>query len=162
MLKLCKCGCGETIKPPRRVWVSDDCRLDWLSHNYMAWARPACGRRDGYVCQMCGIDCEALESELRHLYRRAIRGGYRRFGTMDAWNALLAELQLTPHEACNQLWQADHIIPQCEDGPDDVDNLRTLCLWCHKVESRKLAARRAEERRQARIALADQMPLFVH
>ncbi len=78
----------------------------------------------------------------------------------DPLNVLMAQVPLTVHEQYGQLYQTDHVMPRCEGGADDVDNLRTLCLWCHKAESRKLAARRAEERRQARIALADQMPLF--
>lgn len=155
MAKLCKCGCGETVKPPRRVWFSSDCRLEWLSHNYMAWARPACSARDDYICVVCGLDCRKLDAEIHRLVR-----SYN-WNTPE-YKRAFAEMALGYGEWPKDLWQADHIVPRCEGGLDDVDNLRTLCLWCHKAETRKLMKRRAEERRQARIALADQMPLFSH
>lgn len=49
----------------------------------------------------------------------------------------------------NTLWEVDHIIPVCEGGGAcGLDNLRTLCLWCHRKETAKLAARRAQRRRR--------------
>lgn len=40
-------------------------------------------------------------------------------------------------------WQADHIVPLVEGGTHDMENLRTLCVPCHKVETAALARRRA-------------------
>jgi 5-methylcytosine-specific restriction endonuclease McrA len=37
-------------------------------------------------------------------------------------------------------------------GRDTLDNLRTLCLRCHKIETARLARERADERR-ARVPL---------
>ena len=49
------------------------------------------------------------------------------------------------------LWHADHIVPVVEGGGEcGLDNLRTLCLRCHKDETRALAARRAKARRTQR------------
>lgn len=51
----------------------------------------------------------------------------------------------------HSLWQADHINPVVEGGGQcGLDNLRTLCLRCHKGATAELAARRARERRQQR------------
>ena len=45
-------------------------------------------------------------------------------------------------------WHMDHIIPVIEGGGScGLENLRTLCIPCHKKETAKLAARRAEARR---------------
>ncbi|TXH49477.1 MAG: hypothetical protein E6Q97_22670 [Desulfurellales bacterium] len=42
-------------------------------------------------------------------------------------------------------WEADHIVPVCEGGGlAELDNYRTLCVWCHKQETRNLAKRRAD------------------
>ncbi len=50
-------------------------------------------------------------------------------------------------------WQADHIVPVAEGGGScGLDNLRTLCTDCHRKETAKLAARRAEARRAAKAA----------
>jgi hypothetical protein len=48
-------------------------------------------------------------------------------------------------------WQADHIVPVAEGGGScDLSGLRTLCTACHRVETAKLAARRAAVRRGVR------------
>lgn len=45
-------------------------------------------------------------------------------------------------------WQADHITPVVEGGGlCGLDGYRTLCMACHKVETKALAARRAEQKR---------------
>lgn len=47
-------------------------------------------------------------------------------------------------------WEADHIVPVCEGGGGcGPEGYRTLCLQCHKAETARLAARRAQKRRQA-------------
>lgn len=47
----------------------------------------------------------------------------------------------SPHE-----WEADHVIPFSSGGPSTADNLRTLCIPCHKRETSKLASNRAKAR----------------
>ncbi len=48
-------------------------------------------------------------------------------------------------------WQADHIVPVVEGGGlCGLDGYRTLCDDCHKAETRKLAAKRAHEKRCAK------------
>ena len=45
-------------------------------------------------------------------------------------------------------WQADHIKPVVEGGGScGLENLRTLCTTCHRVETKALAARRAAARK---------------
>lgn len=48
-----------------------------------------------------------------------------------------------------QLWETDHIIARVEGGSDRQENLRTLCVPCHKRVTAELAAKRAAERRDA-------------
>jgi hypothetical protein len=49
-------------------------------------------------------------------------------------------------------WDMDHIIPVIEGGGlCGLDNYRTLCVPCHKAETKKLAIKRAEERNQKRM-----------
>lgn len=51
------------------------------------------------------------------------------------------------------LWEADHIVPVVLGGGlCGLENYRTLCMPCHKIETKALAAHRAEERRKARAA----------
>jgi len=43
-------------------------------------------------------------------------------------------------------WQADHIVPIAEGGPNELSNLRTLCIRCHQAETRKLRRRLADRK----------------
>jgi 5-methylcytosine-specific restriction protein A len=38
-------------------------------------------------------------------------------------------------------WEADHTVPIVEGGALTIENLRTLCVPCHRSETRKLRAR---------------------
>jgi hypothetical protein len=54
------------------------------------------------------------------------------------------------------LWQMDHIIPVTEGGGGDcgLNNLRTLCVPCHKRVSKENAARQAKRRKRERLRRA--------
>ena len=44
------------------------------------------------------------------------------------------------------LWDADHLVPVVEGGGEcDLENLRTLCLMCHRQETLALRRRLAEK-----------------
>lgn len=67
------------------------------------------------------------------------------------WHAppVFMKLDERPRLEVFTLWQADHIVPIAEGGGEcGLDGLRTLCTCCHKRETRALARRRAERRRQ--------------
>lgn len=89
---------------------------------------------------------------------RAIRHGHRpyhdalRSPQFVAWCCERSD-PIPPHlRTCKRrLWEMDHITPVVEGGADcGLDNLRTLCWACHLRETAKLAARRAEARREAK------------
>ena len=46
-------------------------------------------------------------------------------------------------------WEADHTIPIVEGGDLTPENLRTLCVGCHRGETAKLRRRMADRRREA-------------
>lgn len=69
----------------------------------------------------------------------------------DRWRRLLHRLGVK----ADHLWEADHKIPVVEGGPNVLANLRTLCLPCHKAETRALASRRAQRRAAERAARVD-------
>ena len=45
------------------------------------------------------------------------------------------------------LWEADHVLALIEGGTHGLENLRTLCLPCHRRETAALAGRRARARK---------------
>lgn len=47
------------------------------------------------------------------------------------------------------LWDMDHILPVIEGGGEcDLSNLRTMCLLCHRHETKELAGRRSKKAKQ--------------
>jgi 5-methylcytosine-specific restriction protein A len=54
----------------------------------------------------------------------------------------------------NRSWyQADHIVARAEGGRDHPDNLRTLCVACHKARTAEQRRRWAEEARAQKASL---------
>lgn len=41
--------------------------------------------------------------------------------------------------------QCDHIIPKSQGGPDELDNLQTLCGSCHTVKTNREKGRKARD-----------------
>ena len=59
---------------------------------------------------------------------------------------LLEPLGIDPGH-CDHYWEADHIIPVSEGGGlCGLENMQTLCIQCHKAETRELAKKQAIKR----------------
>mmetsp|Transcript_14620 Transcript_14620/g.31495 ORF Transcript_14620/g.31495 Transcript_14620/m.31495 type:complete len:1097 (+) Transcript_14620:143-3433(+) len=93
------------------------------------------------VCQCCGIDANALWRRIS-----ALQPAERLNALCNAnWklpqsSVALERLLQKPKEG--DFWQADHILAVAEGGGScGLDNLRTLCTPCHKIETEKLRAR---------------------
>jgi 5-methylcytosine-specific restriction endonuclease McrA len=66
----------------------------------------------------------------------------------DARLALMRQWGFTTRMR-KSLWDADHILPVTEGGGEcDLDNIRTLCLRCHRV----VTAHLRERIRRAKVA----------
>ncbi len=153
VLGLCK-WCGGKAEPPRRYWCSDGCVREYQSFE-PAILRRRCWERDRGFCRACHRDIGELERRLRVLSDLYWKRGGRTWGGKEdpaawqrgiRWMKLLRRLKVDHRH----LWEADHRIPVVEGGPNCLANLRTLCLPCHRLETKKLAARRAQARREQR------------
>lgn len=132
--------CQRLVTPPRRSWCSKDC-VDAFLIQASGGFRAAVFERDRGVCAGCGLDTELLRRILRHAIRSlATQGGYR-------WCYEKQVRQTLGLPDCDSRWEADHIIPLIEGGENSLQNGRTLCVPCHKAETRQLARRRAQRRR---------------
>ena len=47
------------------------------------------------------------------------------------------------HKRRKSWWEADHILPVVEGGDSNLDNMRTLCIPCHRAVTRELRVRRS-------------------
>lgn len=129
---LCR-WCNLEVPRRRRTFCSDWCVHEWKVRTDPGYLRDQVFQRDRGACAICRVDTRAAYFELKrsrgtHRERLLGRWGLRRISRKS-------------------LWDADHIVPVAEGGGEcDLDNLRTLCLVCHRQQTlelrRRLTARR--------------------
>ncbi len=125
---LCR-WCNLEVPPKRFTFCSDFCVHEWRLRTDPGYLRDQVFLRDKGLCAKCGIDTHAAFNELKRA-----RGGFK-LKLLDRWG--LKKLNR------KSLWDADHIVPVVEGGGEcDLENIRTLCLLCHKHETEKLRIRR--------------------
>lgn len=166
--------CGDPLPRGRRAWCGDACVEDFRIRSWPAYARARVFARDGGVCSACGLDCYRLQfgygpevsKEMQTRYVTDTGGhGLRRDIALRVVSfanlrVLLRGLGLTTRIGA-ALWEADHIRPVVEGGGAcGLENLRTLCWECHRLETAKLAKRRAAQRRQQAAADAGQTDMW--
>jgi 5-methylcytosine-specific restriction endonuclease McrA len=96
-----------------------------------SYVREQVFKRDRGVCSICQTDTVRLANFLRKLEWRARRRYCDRIGIPYA------------RARKRSLWDADHIKAVVEGGGEcDLDNLRTVCIPCHRLVTAKLMTRR--------------------
>lgn len=144
------CWCGKSPLPPRRSsWCSDACVKEYLAQDPKL-LRDRVFDRDHGVCALCRRDTAQISTRLGQRLDPflAFDSTWPEKKRAMRWHKLLVCLKLA-RGMCRirHLWEADHVIPVCWGGPNTLENLRTLCVCCHKKETRALAASRATKRR---------------
>lgn len=168
--------CLTPVTGRRSTWCSDACVDAFFMVHDWKQIRAAVLKRDAGVCRHCKRDTLKAERVHREIIRHAMTFHYpdRKYHFSDSvfplrkatnarvvrWRDLAIRLATLcgfgPAQRTDRdWWEADHIVERVRGGRDHLDNLRTLCLRCHKVETARLARERADERR-ARIPLSAQ------
>ena len=118
--RLCRCGCGQEVPPPRRTWASAECvervrlRCDW------AVVRKHVYELHRGLCALCGCHPESLRAQVREALLEGDRRPLER-AAAEGWPRL------------GRGWyEIDHITPVCEGGDaQGRANLRVVCYRCH-------------------------------
>ncbi len=128
-LPLCRWCQMEILKKRRRTFCSDYCVHQWRLRSDPGYLRDQVFARDRGVCAGCGADTVAIFNALKRARGAAQAAGLSLYGMKTI-------------RSRRSLWDADHIRPVAEGGGQcDVDNLRTLCLPCHREETAELRRR---------------------
>jgi 5-methylcytosine-specific restriction enzyme A len=154
--------CKVEVPKGRRTFCSDKCVHEWKLTSDPAYVRSQLWKRDKGICALCGTDTVALvkqiEQEFDLSFQRAGRSwwaGGRQWLAHEQRQALQARLEeygistdrWYSRRSWLGMWDADHVVPVSEGGGEcGLDNFRTLCLKCHKAETKALAQRKKEER----------------
>lgn len=143
--------CATPVPRGRKGWCSESCVKEFNGRT-SGWAWFV-RHRDKGVCSLCGIDTKLYHDlpayfSSRHLWRFSSLNGLsaRHKRPVRACTCFFCVAAREAEEIAR--WEADHIVPVWEGGGlCGPENLRTLCLGCHKAESARGAARRAKARR---------------
>ena len=124
---LCR-WCSLEVPRGRFTFCSQFCVHEWKLRTQPAYLREQVFERDRGICAACGVDTLGAARKLRFA-----RGSNRA--------SLLAHWGLR-RRTRKTLWDADHIIPVAEGGGEcDLENIRTLCLRCHRAATAQLRKR---------------------
>ena len=126
--------CSLEVPRGRYTFCSEFCVHEWKLRTQPAYLREQVFKRDRGICATCGVDTIAAARMLR--YAR----GANRASLLKHWGIRLRSRK--------SLWDADHIVPVVEGGGEcDLQNIRTICLRCHRLVTiqLRLRKRRANE-----------------
>ena len=126
---LCRWCRLEILAPRRRTFCSDFCVHAWRLRSDPGYLRDLVFARDRGICALCTTDT------VREFARLKTSRGTARTEALEVWG-------MRSVRSRKSLWDADHIVPVAEGGGQcDLDNIRTLCLPCHREVTADLRRR---------------------
>ena len=156
-------GSKLSLKSRQDLFCSHDCYNKAMLCSSGSYVRRKLREIERGVCQMCNLDCikavgalravktqgksgdllrEALEERRRILYSYSEKFSQRGF------RVVRERLLTQPIEG--NAWQADHIVAVFQGGGcSGLENMRTLCVCCHKEVTAKQVQVRVQQRREA-------------
>ena len=134
---LCRWCELEILARRRRTFCSDYCVHQHRLRTDPGYLRDQVFARDHGRCAACDADTVAIYAALKRSRGVARAAGLSLYG-------------LKTIASRRSLWDADHILPVAEGGGQcDLDNLRTLCLPCHREATANLRRRLRHSARRA-------------
>ena len=158
---LCR-QCGEEVPVGRRTFCGDKCVDDWKIATDPGHVRKLVLGRDHGICARCGRDCEALKRRIRDYLDRGHYVGdeaarHRHYLAAHRLHGWLSRFGLRCHGRGYTFWEAHHKVAVVEGGGEcGLEGYESVCVCCHRRETRALAKRRAEQRRAAKAAASPQ------
>jgi 5-methylcytosine-specific restriction endonuclease McrA len=118
---------------------SPECVHEILIRTSTNYLRTCVYKRDKAICKLCGIDTKDIAKKAIDLV-----GIDRETFLKEHSISLKRKIWIKKHGG--GLWDADHIVPVVKGGGlCGLDNLRTLCIKCHKNETKSLISKPKKE-----------------
>lgn len=139
--KLCR-WCGKDVNrfsPKRRTFCSDECVHEYKIRASSSYVRAYIAKRDKHTCQICGLKCRGFLKRMRTFVGLAVGDAKRK--KEEQWFSKHGMAWVNTNRR-STFYDIDHIVPVSEGaGQCGEDNLRLLCLSCHRIETAKLRAK---------------------
>lgn len=125
--------CHGKLTGKKLWWCSKECVKQGLARCHPSAMRGLVFERDRGICSNCGIDTERL----RRVFKAA--RDYQDLSHRKQLNQVVRRLgyRVTGYYDAIVLWEADHIVPHAAGGALILENMRTLCVPCHKERTRQ-------------------------
>ena len=120
--------CQGPVQLPRRTFCNDACVHEYLIRSNNRYMRECIWERDRGTCSACNVRTsrigKAILNATNSEEERELRLAYSVPPRRKVWRS----------KFCSAVFDVDHIQPVVEGGGQcGLDNLRTLCLACHKA-----------------------------
>lgn len=144
--RLCR-FCRKEVPENRKTFCSNECVHEWKLRSNVKYLRKFVYERDLGICSVCNLDTRYQKIEIENRRRESIR----KFGNIKKDSLYLEFLKsqgITVYESEKTLWQADHVKPVILGGGEcGLDNIRTVCIKCHKFLTKQLNSERRKCRK---------------
>ncbi|HEX8254347.1 MAG TPA: HNH endonuclease [Thermoanaerobaculia bacterium] len=107
---------------------------EWRLRSSSSYLRECVFERDHGVCALCSIDTHKLR---RRIMRMPFGERMREIRKLQEHGVI--------HKKRKSWWEADHVLPVVEGGDSNLENMRTLCIPCHRGVTRELRDRRTRK-----------------
>ncbi len=139
--------CLAELPARRAMFCRPACQHEFSLRRSPSYLRRHVFARDAGVCCRCRLDGGALDRIIACMRSRDDLG--QRDDGLPLW--VLERLGFGRRRRVTSVWNMDHRIAVTEGGGScGMGNVRTLCLSCHRLETRALHGRLRERRSQAR------------
>jgi 5-methylcytosine-specific restriction protein A len=119
--------CMKAVHPPRRTLCSKECTHELNLRTNGKYLRECVYKRDNAICALCNTDTKKIAKMALSLV------GSDREIYLKSYNISLKR-NIYVKKFGGSLWDADHIIPVKDGGGcSSLENMRTLCIPCHKI-----------------------------
>jgi 5-methylcytosine-specific restriction enzyme A len=104
---------------------------EWRLRSSTSYLRECVFERDGGICAICRLDTHRFR---RKVMRLPFAERMRELRSLQERGVITRKRK--------SWWEADHILAVVEGGDSNLDNIRTLCIPCHRSVTKELRARR--------------------
>lgn len=119
--------CGKGVQPPKRTMCSPECVHELKLRQSGRYLRDCVYKRDHGICAICNVNTKNTAK-----IANSLTGDAKNNYLKDNNISLKRKIWVNKHGG--GLWDADHIMAVKDGGGlCGLDNLRTLCIKCHKV-----------------------------
>ena len=137
--------CSGSVFPPRRTFCSVECVHEHRLRTCTTYLRKCVYKRDNGICAICKQDTKLIARQAKKY--KANKQWSDFYKLLDD-NNIPHKRKIWARGYGGGLWDADHIKAVYEGGGScGLDNIRTLCISCHKKNTASQATKRSLDKK---------------